>query len=121
MLKKILGSFSIRLNKKIIRVSGAEDFIKVYAKLNPGDLVKGQLEEVMDFMKQDKNVGDYIKNKPWPKKYVDKHAVTNLYRCRIAGCRLIYTIRGDPDGKTYQLLDFLSHKKYDLLFGYATS
>ncbi len=108
--------------KRKFRVFASPDVLDVLNTLSNNDPVKIKVNQVIDEMKQDKNLGDYIKKKPWPDKYVKTHEVTNLYRCEIGGNhRLIYTIRGRKEDKVYQLLDLFTHKEYDRLFGYSTT
>jgi hypothetical protein len=90
--------------------------------LSDNDPVKIKVDLITEEMKRDRNLGDYIKKKPWPDKYLRTHEVTNLYRREVGGNhRLIYTIRGSKENKVYQLLDLLTHKEYDRLFGYSTT
>ena len=108
--------------KRKFRVFASPDVLDVLKTISNNHPVKLKVDQVIDEMKQDKNLGDYIKKKPWPSKYVKTHEVTNLYRCEIGGNhRLIYTIRGRKEDKIYQLLDLLTHKEYDRLFGYSTT
>ena len=96
--------------------------MNVMGKLAENDLIKIRINQIIDEMKQDKNLGDFIKKKQWPRKYIRMHDITNLYKLDIGGNRrLIYTIRGSTEDKKYQLLDLLTHKEYDVLFGYSTS
>ena len=108
-------------NRKF-RVFASQDFLKVTNAFSSNDPIKIKVDRVIEEMKQDENLGDYIKKKPWPEKYVKTHEVTNLYRREIGGNhRLIYTIRGREGDKVYQLLDLLAHKEYDILFNYSTT
>lgn len=77
--------------------------------------------EILPEAKKDVNKGDYIKRKPYPRKY-RSHGVDNLFTYDVGNThRIIYTIRTDKHTKYYQFLDLLTHKEYDVLFGYATS
>lgn len=108
--------------KRKFRVFASPSVLKVLNSLSINDPIKIKVNQVTDEMKQDRNLGDYIKTKPWPDKYVKTHGVTNLYRREIGGnYRLIYTVRGRKEDKVYQLLDLLTHKEYDRLFGYSTT
>lgn len=110
------------MGKRKFRVFASPDFLDVLKTLSDNDPIKPRVNQVIEEMKQDKNLGDYIKKKPWPDRYVKTHEVTNLYRREIGGNhRLIYTIRGRKEDKVYQLLDLLTHKEYDTLFGYSTT
>lgn len=108
--------------KTKFRVFASPDVLDVLNTVSANDPIKSKVDQVIDEMKHDKNLGDYIKKKPWPDKYLKTHEVTNLYRREIGGNhRLIYTIRGRKEDKVYQLLDLLTHKEYDRLFGYSTT
>lgn len=110
------------MDKRKFRVFASPDVLDVLKTLSNNDPIRIKVEQVTDEMKQDKNLGDYIKRKPWPDKYVKTHEVTNIYKLNIGdNHRLIYTIRGRKEDKVYQLLDLLTHKEYDRLFGYSTT
>jgi hypothetical protein len=110
------------LGKRRFRVFASPDVLDVLKTLSDNDPIKLRVDRVIDEMKQDRNLGDYVKKKPWPDRYVKTHEVTNLYRREIGGNhRLIYTIRGRKEDKVYQLLDLLTHKEYDNLFSYSTT
>jgi hypothetical protein len=110
------------LGKKNFHVFASPDVLDVLKTLSNNDPIRLKVDQVTDEMKRDKNLGDYIKRKPWPDKYARTHEVTNLYRREIGrGHRLIYTIRGREGDKVYQLLDLLTHKEYDISFGYSTT
>ncbi len=106
---------------KSVEVVGSNDFMKIYTKL-PASNNKKKIDEFKEDLKKDINKGDYIKRKPYPDKYRVDHGVYNLY-CFDIGLkhRMIYTIRTTKDKKLYQFLDLLTHKEYDVLFGYSTS
>lgn len=108
--------------KRRFRIFASLDFLRVIDALSDNDPIKTKVDQIIVEMKQDKNLGDYVKKKPWPDKYLKTHEVTNLYRREIGGNhRLIYTIRGRNEDKVYQLLDLLTHKEYDRMFGYRTT
>lgn len=56
-----------------------------------------------------------------PKLYKDRYLVNNLWRHTIGSYRLLYTIISEDGMKKYAILDVLTHKEYDELFGYHTS
>lgn len=120
--KQLHWLFPSSLIKGNCRVFASPDLLDVLKILSENDPVKLKVDKLIDEMKQDINLGDYIKKKHWPDKYVKTHEVTNLYSYKIGlNHRLIYTIRGRKDDKIYQLLDLLTHKEYDRLFGYSTT
>lgn len=108
---------------KSATVAGDKDFKKYYDKLNEYDTVKLKLDEIIhQEMNYDINKGDLIKHRPYPKKY-DKHKLKILYVYNLPNARrLIYTVLGKVEsGKTYVFLEVLTHKEYDVAFGYHTN
>jgi hypothetical protein len=104
-----------------VSVNGSRDFIKYREKLNHNDPINKKLDEIIQEMRNDINNGDLIKHKPYPKKYA-KHEIKNLFVYDLPGAnRLIYTRMGLESGKTCVFLEVLTHKEYDVIFGYHTS
>lgn len=104
----------------LVDVKATQDFKKKYDTMNDRDFRKRSINDLVTELEADKITGDYIKKRPWPKKYRN-HGISNLYRHPVKGYRVIYTIRtgGEYKLKTYQLLDFLTHKEYNIIFGYT--
>jgi len=100
-----------------IKIQGHLRYVRTYRDLDPGLQMKVNI--VLDAIKKGDR-GDYIKNKPYPRRYT-KDGAKNLYRYPISDYRLIYTVVGTKSLKIYLILDFLTHKEYDVLFGYHTS
>lgn len=110
------------MSRKKVGVSGTKEFVRFYRKLNPNDKLKKQIDEAMDLMKSDPAAGDKIEKHLWPKQYMDKYGINNLFRYELGRkCRMIYTIMGDPEEIVCIVIDVLSHKEYDERFGYKTS
>lgn len=110
------------MSRKKIGVSGTKEFVRVYKKLNPNDKLKQQIDETMNLMKSNPTVGDKIEKHLWPKQYIDKYAINNLFRYELGlRYRMTYTIIGDSKEIVCLIIDVLSHKEYDNLFGYKTS
>lgn len=102
-----------------IEVCATPDVGEFYNKLKPNDYLRKQIQIAKELMERGNNMGDYIKKKPWPDKYLKTHAVTNLYRYPIGSYyRMIYTVRGDSKKRTYQILDILTHRQYNKIFDY---
>jgi hypothetical protein len=102
-----------------IQVHATPHVAELYNKLKSKDYLKKQIQKAKELMEQDNNIGDYIKKKPWPDKYVRTHDVSNLYRYPLGSYyRMIYTIRGNPNVKTYQILGVLTHIEYNKIFSY---
>jgi hypothetical protein len=101
---------------KSYEVQGHKVFINFYDSLNDSDERKKKLKEIISNLKIDINKGRFIRmDKAYPDKY-RKLGVTNLYVENIGSDRLIYTIRTTNKNKIYQLLEYMSHSEYDLLF-----
>jgi len=63
--------------------------------------------------------GIQISKKQIPKKYIDEHDVTNLWKINLPEYwRMIYTITGNELKIISILLEFMDHKRYDKVFGY---
>lgn len=105
---------------KSIEVVAHRNFKKIYDLMPDGDKHRKRIKEIRDEMLENKNKGVFIKKKPYPYRYKEL-GVENLYVYDIRSDRLIYTVRTDKDKKIYQFLDYLTHKEYDVLFGYSTS
>jgi hypothetical protein len=106
---------------KDFEVVGHKNFRQTYDSLPSQNEIKMRIREIRDEMLKDINKGDFVKKKPYPDRYL-KLGVKNLYVHNLPGAhRRIYTIRTDEEKKTYQYLDLLTHKEYDILFGYSTS
>ena len=112
--------FSKILPFKSFEVVGHKHFRRIYDPMADGDNRKKRIKEIRDEMLKDINKGEFIRKKPYPHRYKDLD-VKNLYVYDIWSERLIYTIRTDKEKKIYQFLDYLTHKEYDVLFGYNTS
>lgn len=70
-------------------------------------------------LKQNATKGEKVQKQLWPKRYVRKYGINNLYRYRLgAGYRLTYTIVDKDNIITSVLLDILNHTEYNKLFGY---
>lgn len=103
-----------------VDVEVTPDFKKKYDNMNDKDFRKRGIDDLIVELETNRIMGDYIKKRPWPKRYL-RQDISNLYRYPIGSYRVIYTIRtgGEYRFKTYQLLDFLTHKEYEIIFGYT--
>lgn len=63
--------------------------------------------------------GQKIQKTLWPKEYIQKYGVNNLWRLRLDDYwRLIYTVLGDRVQIFAVILEVMDHKNYDRKFGY---
>ncbi|MDP2666323.1 MAG: type II toxin-antitoxin system RelE/ParE family toxin [Candidatus Diapherotrites archaeon] len=103
-------------------------------------MVDSQLEYHLDRLRkgpfEDRRLADYIdkafidlKENPiggikvpkklWPKEYVVKYRITNLFKYDLPnGWRLLYFLRGNDLEVLAIILEWLSHKDYERRFGY---
>ncbi len=103
-------------------VEGSSDFLKSYESLGSESQLKRSIDLAIDELKLDPTKGDRIKRDLWPRKYIQKYEINNLFRYPLSnGYRLLYTIVGRSDDIVSVILDALDHTGYDRWFGYNTS
>jgi hypothetical protein len=119
--KKRKNTDNSQIKKNIVKLLGSKEFNNYYDSLNSDNFIKRKIDERKEEFRRDHNTGSYIKNKPYPKDY-DKYEVKVLFVDEITdNMRLIYTIISTKDIKYYKLIEVLTHKQYDIKFGYHTS
>ncbi len=102
-----------------VSVECAPYFIKVLTSCDKNSKRYKEVDYILDLLKQDPLHGDQIRKKIWPTKYVQKYGIHNLFRVRLSdGWRLIYTDSTNRNAKIVSVLDVLSHKEYEKVFGY---
>ncbi len=63
--------------------------------------------------------GQKVPKKLWPKYYVQRYGINNLWRLRLDDYwRMIYTLVGEHVRIVAVILEVLNHKDYDKRFGY---
>ena len=100
---------------------GTPEFKTFYSSLGENCELRKIIENCLDSLREDMLVGDKIEKKKWPKKYIKKYGIRNLFRLDASKeCRLTYTIIADGRKKIVCVIEFFSnHKKYNRRFGYA--
>ena len=78
------------------------------------------INEMGDDLLYDREAGQKISRKKFPKSYVDKYGINNLFRYEHPEAhRSCYTlVMENGIGICARILDLLTHKEYDDLFGY---
>jgi len=77
------------------------------------------VEKGLDVLKENMFAGTLIEKKKFPKHYVQKYGINNLYKYNLdKSNRLIYTLIADELGVAVVVLEILSHKDYEKRFGY---
>jgi len=80
------------------------------------------INRALDDMKENPFVGMHIPSKQWPREYVQKYKINNLWKYDLPdGWRLIYTIKGTKIKIVAIVLEWLSHKDYERKFKYKRS
>jgi len=90
------------------------------AKDGDAEYLLGIIDKGIHKIERSKTTGQKIVKRQWPKYYVRKYGVTNLWRVRLDNYwRLIYTIVGDHVEIVVVVLELMGHKDYDKRFGYS--
>ncbi len=77
------------------------------------------IDRATDDLKEKPMCGIKIPRKLWPKGYIKKYGIDNLWKYDLPNAwRLIYTIVGDEVKILNVLLEWLSHKDYEKRFRY---
>ncbi|MBU0979494.1 MAG: hypothetical protein KJ709_01695 [Nanoarchaeota archaeon] len=78
-----------------------------------------EILKAKDVLRQDPFKGVKVQRKLWPKYYVQKYQITNLWKYDLPGYwRLIYTIEANEVMVMNIILEWLDHKGYEKRFGY---
>lgn len=68
---------------------------------------------------ENREAGQKIQRKLWPKTYVQEYGINNLWRLRLDDYwRMMYTLIGEQVRIVAVILEVLDHKEYDKRFGY---
>jgi len=70
-------------------------------------------------LKSDPSSGIKLSKKIWPKDYVRKYSLTNLWKYNLSDAhRLIYTVISDDSMFLVLILDWFNHKSYEKKFNF---
>lgn len=77
------------------------------------------IERAIKDLKKDATCGTKIPKKIWPKVYVQKYKINNLWKYDLPnGWRLVYTIKTDEIMILSVVLEWFTHKEYERRFKY---
>ncbi|MBN2422448.1 type II toxin-antitoxin system YoeB family toxin [Candidatus Woesearchaeota archaeon] len=77
------------------------------------------IERAISDLKKDPFCGIRIQKKLWPKDYIQKYDVTNLWKYNLPNAwRLIYTVKADEINIISIILEWFNHKDYEKRFNY---
>lgn len=111
-------------NKKPIYVTfGEKKTEEEFELLKEGKFQDKQLyrfiERAINDLKNNPGCGTKIPKRLWPKIYIEKYGITNLWKYDLPNTwRLIYTIKEDDVMILGVLLEWFNHKDYEKRFGY---
>ncbi len=102
-------------------VNATQEVKDLLDSLAPGSYELGIIHEATDKLRENMLVGEQVKRELFPKCYVRKHNITNLYKLDLDHQRrLIYTLITDVQGVGVLVLEiFQNHKEYEKRMGYA--
>jgi len=113
-----------------LEIRYSEDFSKDYVKLrSKADRGDGEAKYLLELISkataklaQNPEAGKKIPRKLWPREYVQKYDVRNLWKYNLDSYwRMIYMLTGNQVEMFLIYLEYLDHKEYDRKFGYHTS
>lgn len=79
----------------------------------------GFIERAVKDLKKDSTCGTKLPSRLWPKIYIKKYLITNLWKYDLPnGWRLVYTIQIDKVMILNVILEWFNHKQYERRFGY---
>lgn len=109
---------------RIKEVAFANKNLKLaYFELKAGKFEEKQLfafiSRAIDDLKENPLCGIKIPKKLWPKEYIKKYRITNLWKYNLPNYwRLIYTLIGDEVKIVSMILEWMTHKNYEKRFSY---
>jgi hypothetical protein len=108
------------MGKKPSCVKAVKTVADFVSSLESSSYLRQIVDKALDVLKENMFAGQLIEKKKFPKIYVQKYGVTNLYKYNLdRSSRLTYTIVGDESGLAVVVLEILNHKEYEKRFGYS--
>jgi len=90
------------------------------SSLREGSYLLKIVNSGLDVLKGNMFAGARIERDKFPRYYVQKYGVNNLYKFNLnSRMRLIYTLVADESGVAVVVLEIMDHKKYEERFGYG--
>lgn len=78
------------------------------------------VENFLEALKRDLTRGVKIPRSLWPKLYVRKYGITNLWKYDVGlRYRTVYTIVAEGTKKVGIVIEFMDHEAYNERFGYS--
>ena len=97
-------------------VKAVADFV---SSLENDSRLRQIVDKALDVLKENMFAGQLIEKKKFPKIYIQKYGIANLYKYNLdRSNRLTYTLVADASGIAVVVLEILNHKEYEKRFGY---
>lgn len=111
------------MNKPINVILGDNKLEKEFNELKQGSFQDKQLSLFIDRaitdLKENPACGIKIPRRIWPKVYLAKYGITNLWKYDLPNAwRLIYTIKEDDVRILNVILEWFNHPEYERRFAY---
>lgn len=108
------------MKKRPSCVKAERELAQFISSLKKGSYLEKIINNGLDTLKENMFAGEKIEKKKFPKYYIDKHGIRNLYKMNLdSKTRLTYTLVSNGAGTAVIVLEvFLSHKEYEKRFGY---
>jgi len=108
------------MSRKPSCVKASREVAVFVSSLKDGGYLLKIVSSGLDVLKGICLLGERIERRKFPKYYVQKYGVNNLYKFNLdSKTRLIYTLVADVSGVAVVVLEILDHRKYEERFGYS--
>lgn len=99
------------------------DFCRLKKRAEKGEGEAGYLLALIgkatEELSSDREAGVRVPRKLWPREYVQKYGITNLWKYNLDSYwRLTYTLTGDSVRMYLIYLEYMAHPEYEGRFGY---
>jgi hypothetical protein len=108
------------LKKTPSSIKADPELVRFLSSLEEKSYLLKILNKGLDKLEENMFTGDQIERKKFPKYYVQKYQINNLYKLNLnSRYRLTYTLIGEKSGIAVVVLEVLDHKEYEKRFGYS--
>ncbi len=106
--------------KKPSCLKASREVAALISSLKKNSHLFGVVDSGLNVLRLNMFAGDRVERKRFPKYYVQKYGVSNLYKFNLdSRRRLIYTLVAEGKGVAVIVLEILDHKEYEERFGYS--
>jgi len=98
----------------------SKELEKDFESLPEQDIIKKSIKRAIEDLKQNAFIGIRIPKRLFPKEYIQKYYITNLWKYDLPnGWRLMYTITPENEIQLISaILEWFDHKNYERKFNY---